>query len=109
MGDGMGKGRRGRKSQEVGGVDRHDDLVVLESIPPHLRIGRARHSDVGNVDCRHAPGGEELHHRRSEVLVDEQVHPSPRTNLSFVLGRPGGRPSATNIRANSRSSAPSAG
>lgn len=33
----------------------------------------------------------------------------PRMNLGFFLGRPGGRPSATYIRANSTSSALSAG
>jgi len=100
---------RSRQEEEVGGVDRHHDLVVVEGLSPHVRVGRARQSDVSDVDRRNALRGEALYERWAQVLVDEEVHPSPRTNLGFFLGRPGGRPSATNIRANSMSSEFSAG
>jgi len=71
--------------EEVGGVDGHDDLIVVEGVLPYLRVGRALHPDV---DGRYTLGGEELYQLRREVLVDENVHPPPRTNLSFFRGRP---------------------
>ncbi len=95
--------------EEIRPVHRDDDLVVLVGVAPDLGVGRAGQPDVGDVNGRHALRGEARHHRRGEIPVDENVHPPPRTNFGRFLGRPGGRPRAAYIFANSTSSARSAG
>jgi hypothetical protein len=94
--------------QEVCDIARDDHLIVLESVPPDDRVACSGQAAVRHVDGGDTHFREVLDKGWREVLVDEELHPSPRMSRSR-FGRPWGRPSATNILANSTSSASSAG